>query len=119
MVIKATVAAKKTAVVAKGLVGTAHTIGTAQTVAAVGLTLTIVGGIAWSVERYDDLKACYDLWNEGDKIGAVKKFSSLCSKISSLPGNPHGVIHSGTEILQLNGADITKVAVWKGSIGKY
>jgi hypothetical protein len=107
--IKAIIAEKKVAVVAKGLTMATHTYGTATVVATTSTVLMTIGGISWTLERCENAKDCYNKWEQGDINGAVKSMSTLCSKLIAIQSNPQTIIHSTGELLKMNGFESGKV----------
>lgn len=109
VVAKAVVAHHKVAAVSKGIAIATKTYGTANVVAASGAALTVIGGVAWSIDRANDVKECYSLWESGDTVGMVKKMGSIVSSFSALHHNPHTIFHSAGELLKENGVTSSNV----------
>jgi hypothetical protein len=72
--------------------------------------LAIIGGVAWTVDRVEDIDDCYKCWQNGDVEGMVKKLARISSKIVGVTGNPLSVIDSGSKLLLESGMSIENVA---------
>ena len=102
---KAVVVAKKTTVVAKALVVTTQHYGAATVFSNVIFVSTVVGGVHWTSERFNDVKEMYSLYEANDRAGLFKKFGSLLSKVNTLGITPHSLADSVGNILKHHGME--------------
>ena len=81
------IASKHAAVrVAQGAIATAKVYGAATTVGAVASGLIVVGGVAWTVERFGMGKKALQLFDSGDWSGAANELSRIASSFYQVEG---------------------------------
>lgn len=105
---KATIASKKVSVVGKALAVSTKTYGASTVIATTTTACIVVGGITWSVDRIDNLQACYKSWQDGDMEGFTNNCASLLGKIHSLATD--SIAHSAETVLIEKGQDPIHVA---------
>lgn len=105
MLVKAIVASKKAGVVAKMTTIAVHQYGAATVFSSVAFVATTVGGVAWTADRFEDVKDMYCLWEQGDNEGLFRKFGSFLSKLNTLRISPKSAVDAIHAIMTHHGLE--------------
>lgn len=108
ILVKAAVASKKVSIIGKTIVAGTHTVAAPTVIATTVATCTVVGGIAWSLDRLEDLEACYLAWEEKDWEKFSGRAASLLGKVHSV--GTDSLVHSAETVLTDKGFDEMHVA---------